>query len=291
MLMAPAKPASPYRAATAPETRAVAARSTLTMSFWIVTEPSSSSACTIAASSRISSSSMRPSPCVGCSRRAFDEPDAPDDVNRNERSSSAVLAGCPLDALPSAKVLACVNRSLRPITSSRDLYPMRASSTRTSCAQNWKKFTKSPGAPGKRARSSSRCDATPTGQLLVWQMRAITHPVAIIATVPKPYSSAPIKAHWMTSSPERQPPSARKTTRSRKSFSTSVRCASTKPISIGPPACLMDDRGDAPVPPSPPEIWMMSAFALATPDATVPMPAWPTSFTLTFALGFTMCRS
>ena len=36
---------------------------------------------------------------------------------------------------------------------------------------------------------------------------------------------------------------------------------------------------------------MMSAFAFATPDATVPMPAWPTSFTLTFALGFTMCRS
>ena len=32
--------------------------------------------------------------------------------------------------------------------------------------------------------------ATPTGQLLVWQMRAITHPVAIIATEPNPYSSS-----------------------------------------------------------------------------------------------------
>ena len=60
---------------------------------------------------------------------------------------------------------------------------------------------------------------------------------------------------------------------------------------MGPPACLMEERGEAPVPPSPPEIWMMSALALATPDATVPMPAWPTSFTETLALGFTMCKS
>ena len=40
----------------------------------------------------------------------------------------------------------------------------------------------------------------------------------------------------------------------------------------------------APVPPSWPLIWMMSAFALATPDATVPMPACATSFTLTPSL-------
>ena len=39
-------------------------------------------------------------------------------------------------------------------------------------------------------------------------MRAMTQPVAIIATVPKPYSSAPMSAHWITSRPERQPPGA-----------------------------------------------------------------------------------
>ena len=49
--------------------------------------------------------------------------------------------------------------------------------------------TRSAGAPGKRARSSSRWLATPTGQLLVWHTRAMMQPVAIMATVPKPYSS------------------------------------------------------------------------------------------------------
>lgn len=62
-------------------------------------------------------------------------------------------------------------------------------------------------------------------------------------------------------------------------------CVSTRPISKGPPACLMEEMGEAPVPPSWPLIWMMSALAFATPDATVPMPAWATSFTLTLAVG------
>lgn len=35
--------------------------------------------------------------------------------------------------------------------------------------------------------------------------------------------------------------------------------------------------------------WMTSALALATPDATVPIPAWATSFTLTWLCGAT-CR-
>ena len=42
---------------------------------------------------------------------------------------------------------------------------------------------------------------------------------------------------------------------------------------MGPPACLMELTGLAPVPPSWPETWMMSALALATPLAMVPMPA------------------
>ena len=41
---------------------------------------------------------------------------------------------------------------------------------------------------------TSFCVVTPTGQLLVWQMRAITHPTAIIAMVPNPNSSAPSSA-------------------------------------------------------------------------------------------------
>ena len=76
---------------------------------------------------------------------------------------------------------------------------------RTSSATKWKKFTTSAGVPGKRARSSSRWLATPTGQLFVWQMRAMMQPVAIIATVPKPYSSAPKAAITTTSLPLRNP--------------------------------------------------------------------------------------
>lgn len=49
--------------------------------------------------------------------------------------------------------------------------------------------------------------------------------------------------------------------------------------STGPPACLMLLMGEAPVPPSWPLIWITSALALATPDATTPMPASATSLT------------
>ena len=50
-------------------------------------------------------------------------------------------------------------------------------------------------------------------------------------------------------------------------------------------------RGEAPVPPSWPEIWMTSASALATPEATVPMPTCATSLTLTLAAGLIWWQS
>ena len=71
--------------------------------------------------------------------------------------------------------------------------------------------------------------------------------------------------------------------------STRTWWVSARPISTGPPACLMEDTGEAPVPPSWPLIWITSALALATPLATVPIPAWATSFTLTLAEG-AICR-
>ena len=46
-----------------------------------------------------------------------------------------------------------------------------------------------------------------------------------------------------------------------------------------------------PVPPSWPDIWMMSAPALVTPEATVPMPTSLTSFTDTGAAGLIWWRS
>jgi hypothetical protein len=53
----------------------------------------------------------------------------------------------------------------------------------------------------------------------------------------------------------------------------------------------MEEAGEAPVPPSAPDITMRSAFAFATPAAIVPIPLSATSFTLILAFGFTFFKS
>src|SRR5690554_7019864 len=64
-----------------------------------------------------------------------------------------------------------------------------------------------------------------------------------------------------------------------------------KASSTGRPACLMLLRGLAPVPPSVPLITIKSAWALATPAATVPTPLSDTSFTLMRAEGLVHFKS
>jgi len=54
---------------------------------------------------------------------------------------------------------------------------------------------------------------------------------------------------------------------------------------------LIDVFGEAPVPPEWPEMWTLSALALATPAAMVPMPSSETSLTLMSASGFEAFRS
>ena len=61
------------------------------------------------------------------------------------------------------------------------------------------------------------------------------------------------RAH-STSRPVRTPPSTCTAMRPRSRFSTSVCCVSARPISQGEPACLIEVSGDAPVPPSKPQI-------------------------------------
>jgi hypothetical protein len=72
---------------------------------------------------------------------------------------------------------------------------------------------------------------------------------------------------------------------------TSVCCVSASPISHGLPAYLTEESGEAPVPPSCPEMVTWSALAFATPAATVPTPISLTSFTDTRDCGFTFFRS
>ena len=97
-------------------------------------------------------------------------------------------------------------------------------------------------------------------------------PVTTSGAVAKPNSSAPSSAPITTSRPVFIWPSTCTAMRPRRRFSTSVCCVSASPSSHGVPACLIDDPGDAPVPPSWPAIVTWSAFAFATPAATVPTP-------------------
>ena len=110
----------------------------------------------------------------------------------------------------------------------------------------------------------------PTGQVFRWQARIMMQPVAISGAVEKPISSAPSSAATTTSRPVFICPSAWTQMRERRSLSTSVCWVSASPISHGTPADWIEDSGEAPVPPSWPEISTWSAFAFATPAATVP---------------------
>ena len=79
-------------------------------------------------------------------------------------------------------------------------------------------------------------------------------PIAINGAVEKPNSSAPSSAPITTSRPVFICPSTSIVIRERRSLSSSVCWVSARPISQGTPADWTDDCGDAPVPPSWPEI-------------------------------------
>ena len=116
-------------------------------------------------------------------------------------------------------------------------------------------------------------------------------PIATRLSVPMPNSSAPRIAAITMSRPVFSPPSARSRMRPRRPLRVNVWLTSDSPISHGVPAYLMLVWGDAPVPPTWPETRMTSACALATPAATVPMPADETSFTHTRARGLICLQS
>ena len=147
------------------------------------------------------------------------------------------------------------------------------------------------GVPANFARSSGRCVAIPTGHVSRWHVRTMRHPSARSAAVPNEYSSAPSSAATITSRPVFSPPSTRSRTRDRRPLSAISRCASTSPSSHGSPAFLIDESGDAPVPPSAPAMCTTSASAFTTPNATAPTPSSATSFTEIAASGFTCFRS
>ena len=147
------------------------------------------------------------------------------------------------------------------------------------------------GLPANFSRSVSSWVQTPTGQVLEWHCRTMMQPMATSEAVPMPNSSAPSMAAITTSRPVLMPPSVRSFTRWRRRLSSSTWCVSRRPISQGRPAYLMEDCGEAPVPPEWPETRIASALALATPAAMVPMPERETSFTQTVASGLICFRS
>src|SRR3990167_5168321 len=110
------------------------------------------------------------------------------------------------------------------------------------------------GLPENLARNSGSCVATPTGQVFRWHLRIMMQPSTTSGAVAKPNSSAPSSAPMATSRPVFIWPSACTRMRPRRRLSTRVCWVSARPISQEPPACLMDDQGEAPVPPSWPAI-------------------------------------
>ena len=164
--------------------------------------------------------------------------------------------------------------------------PSCAISARTSSARKKPTLTTCPGAPAKRARSTGYCVATPTGHVFRWQARIITQPVATSAAVPNPISSAPSKPGDQHVAPRHELPVGLDPDPGAKLVQHERLRVSARPISQGIPAQRIDERGDAPVPPSDRRSARWSAFAFATPAATVPAPASATSFTGTSASGF-----
>ena len=162
---------------------------------------------------------------------------------------------------------------------------------RTSSAMNENRLMTFSGVPSNLARNASSWVQMPTGQVLEWHCRTMMQPIATSDAVPMPNSSAPSMAAITTSRPVLRPPSVRSLTVLRSRFSVSTWCASARPSSQGRPTYFTDVCGAAPVPPACPEIRIVSAWALATPAAIVPMPERATSFTHTVATGLICLRS
>ena len=116
-------------------------------------------------------------------------------------------------------------------------------------------------------------------------------PIATSAVVATPNSSAPIIAAITTSLPVLIPPSVLSVTKCLNLFKVNTWFASVSPISHGIPTYLTLVCGVAPVPPLCPEIKIISAFALATPAAIVPIPEEATNFTPTLAFGLICLKS
>ncbi len=156
---------------------------------------------------------------------------------------------------------------------------------------NSKKFTTYSALPLNALAQHRVLRRDAHGQVSRWQTRIMMQPLTTSGAVAKPYSSAPSSAAITTSRPVLSWPSACTTIRSRSPLSSRVCWVSARPSSHGPPACLSEVSGEAPVPPSWPDTRTTSAWALETPAATVPMPTSETSLTWTRAAGLAFLRS
>ena len=136
------------------------------------------------------------------------------------------------------------------------------------------------GLPVNRARSSGFWVAMPTGQVSRWQTRMRTQPLTTSGAVAKPNSSAPSRAAMTTSRPGLDLPV------DLDDDPVAQAVEDERLLGLGQPelpgaARVLEARsaGEAPVPPSWPEMRTTSACALLTPAATVPTPISATSLT------------
>mmetsp|Transcript_14229 Transcript_14229/g.43051 ORF Transcript_14229/g.43051 Transcript_14229/m.43051 type:complete len:422 (-) Transcript_14229:2204-3469(-) len=208
---------------------------------------------------------------------------------RGAKSRPRVLSGRPF--LRSTFGSTSNTSPAAPTNSSILVMPRDARILRTSSANSQKKLTTCSGMPSNFARSSGSCVAIPTGHVFWWHLRIMMQPSAISGPVEKAYSSAPRAQAMATSRADLSWPSVWRRMRSRRPFNTRVCCVSATPSSHGRPAHLMPVQAAAPVPPSPPDTVMWSAFAFATPAATTPTPTSETNFTETWPSGLAHFKS
>ena len=156
---------------------------------------------------------------------------------------------------------------------------------RASSATKKKKLTTCSGVPAKRSRSTGSWVAIPTGHVFRWQARIITQPVAIERRGREAHlvgaeqrgdhdvAAGLQLAVGLHPDPRAQVVHHERLLRLGEADLPRDRRRSAPSVS-----------GEAPVPPSWPEISTWSALHFATPAATVPTPISATSFTDTCAL-------
>ena len=115
---------------------------------------------------------------------------------------------------------------------------MAAMWPRRSSAMRKKKLTTSSSCPANLARSSSSCVAIPTGQVFLWHLRIMMHPIVISGAVERPPLLGAQQGHDEVALHLELPVRLKHGAAAGRSLATSVCCVSARPELPGEPRAL-----------------------------------------------------